>query len=159
MISLILVSALTSICVMYTASPFMSLMFAICLYINGTLMLLMLGFEFMSLINILVYVGALAVLFLFVVMLLELPTTILFALSRGINSLLGILVVATIIAWSSFNRGLASVRSSQYMHKITHEMLSSAGEALYAEFADALIINSIILTVALIGALALAERR
>ena len=61
----------------------MGLMFAVMLFINSSIVLLMLGFEFLSLVNLLVYVGALAVLFLFVIMLLEIPSTELRAYKRG----------------------------------------------------------------------------
>jgi NADH:ubiquinone oxidoreductase subunit 6 (subunit J) len=61
----------------------MGLMFAVMLFINSSIVLLMLGFEFLALVNLLVYVGALAVLFLFVIMLLEIPSTELRAYNRG----------------------------------------------------------------------------
>jgi len=61
----------------------MALMFAVMLFINTSIILLMLGFEFLALINMLVYVGALAVLFLFVIMLLEIPSSELRAYYRG----------------------------------------------------------------------------
>ena len=88
-LSVILLCGLLSVCVVWTRSPFMSLMFAVMLFINASLVLLMLGFEFLALINVLVYVGALAVLFLFVIMLLEIPTTELRAYYRG-YSILGL---------------------------------------------------------------------
>jgi len=61
----------------------MALMFGVMLFVNASIVLLMLGFEFLALINMLVYVGALAVLFLFVIMLLEIPSTELRAYHRG----------------------------------------------------------------------------
>ena len=64
-----------SLMVTWTKNVFMSLMYSVMLYINATCLLLMLGFEFLALINVLIYVGALAVLFLFVIMLIEVPTT------------------------------------------------------------------------------------
>ena len=58
-------------------------MYAVLLFINSSVVMLSMGFEFLALVNLLVYVGALAVLFLFVIMLLEIPATELRAYARG----------------------------------------------------------------------------
>jgi NADH:ubiquinone oxidoreductase subunit 6 (subunit J) len=68
--SFITLLVLLSFMVTWTKNVFMSLMYSVMLFINATVVLLMLGFEFLALINMLVYVGALAVLFLFVIMLI-----------------------------------------------------------------------------------------
>ena len=86
-LSCIVLCALLAIAVSWTRSPFMALMFAVMLFINTSIVLLMLGFEFLALVNVLVYVGALAVLFLFVIMLLEIPSTELRAYHRGWSTL------------------------------------------------------------------------
>jgi len=65
----------------------MALMFGVMLFVNASVVLLMLGFEFLAMINMLVYVGALAVLFLFVIMLLEIPSVELRSYHRGWSSL------------------------------------------------------------------------
>src|SRR4051794_33915309 len=92
-ISSIMMCSLAAIAVSWTRSPFMALMYSVGLFINSSFVLMMLGFEFLALVNLLVYVGALAVLFLFVIMLLEIPATELRAYSRGWSTL-GVLVLA-----------------------------------------------------------------
>jgi hypothetical protein len=69
----------------------MALMYSVMLFLNASFVLLLLGFEFLALVNLLVYVGALAVLFLFVIMLLEIPATELRACGWSLLGLAGAL--------------------------------------------------------------------
>ncbi len=153
--SAICLCGLLSILVVWTRSPFMSLMFAVMLFINASIVLLMLGFEFLALINILVYVGALAVLFLFVIMLLEIPSTELRAYNRGWSTLALFGVLASRLFTST------SVQPSLPMAVFlpTLESITAVGHAFYIRYADLLILNSLVLTVALFGALVLAHTR
>ena len=151
----ILLCALLSIAVGYTKSPFMSLMYSVMLFINSSFVLMMLGFEFLALVNLLVYVGALAVLFLFVIMLLEIPATELRAYSRGWSTL-GVLVFIL--------NGIFQMTPSMGTRSIVTglpgaESITNLGHALYLYFADLLILNSLVLTVALFGAFAIAPVR
>jgi len=134
----------------------MSLMYSVMLFINATIVLLMLGFEFLALVNMLVYVGALAVLFLFVIMLLEVPTTELRAYYRGFSvlALLGVLSSRLFVGTSP----LVSTLQTPIFNP-TLESISSIGYAFYIRYADVLILNSLVLTIALFGALVLAHTR
>lgn len=141
----------------------MSLMFAVGLYVNASLALLVLGFEFLALVNLLVYVGALAVLFLFVVMLLEIPTTELRAYHRG-GSVLALLVAlaSRVVNIPSFGGNLStSPHSSLPLCSLlpSAESISAVGHAFYIRHADLLVLNSLVLTLALFGALVLAHTR
>lgn len=180
--------ALLSILVCWTRSPFMSLMYAVLLFINASVVLLLLGFEFLALVNLLVYVGALAVLFLFVIMLLEIPATELRAYARGWSTLalLGILACGRLtlylkstllLPFNQYSEGFASrvtdksdivlgAKTIGCSHNLTTftfvpamESINSLGEALYIHYADILILNSMVLTIALFGALVLAHIR
>nr|YP_010388663.1 NADH dehydrogenase subunit 6 [Leontynka pallida]UPQ43830.1 NADH dehydrogenase subunit 6 [Leontynka pallida] len=142
--------ALLSIGVSWTRSPFMALMFAVMLFTNASIAMLMLGFEFLALLNMLVYVGALAVLFLFVIMLLELPATELRAYNRGWSTL----ALAGVLASRAFTAAPESFGFTP-----SFEALTFVGHALYVRYADLLILNSLVLTVALFGALVLAHLR
>ena len=139
--------------VTWTKNVFMSLMYSVMLYINATCLLLMLGFEFLALINVLIYVGALAVLFLFVIMLIEVPTTELRAYYRG-SSVLGLLSYVLIV-------GMFNMRhdGTTFAMTPTQESLMQIGYAFYLQYADILILNSLVLTIALFGALVLAHTR
>lgn len=164
---------LLAISVSWTRSPFMSLMFAVMLFINASVCLLMLGFEFLALINILVYVGALAVLFLFVIMLLEIPSAELRAYNRGWSTLalFGFLgITKTLFSQSGSPWFSVSKETFEPNDLFSHgfhsdiagfiptlESLTYVGHAFYVVYADLLILNSLILTIALFGALVLAN--
>ncbi len=133
----------------------MSLMYSVMLFINATVVLLMLGFEFLALVNMLVYVGALAVLFLFVIMLLEVPTTELRASYRG-YSVLALLGVLACRLFADVSPAAESFHlAGTPVFNPTLESISSIGYAFYIRYADILILNSLVLTIALFGALIL----
>jgi len=161
LLSCIFHNALLAICVSWTRSPFMSLMFAVMLFINSSVIMLSLGFEFLAMVNMLVYVGALAVLFLFVIMLLEIPSAELRAYHRGWSTiaLFGILAITkTLFSFVPFPN-LGSDVTSMAGFIPTLESLTYVGHAFYVRYADLLILNSLVLTVALFGALVLANTR
>jgi NADH:ubiquinone oxidoreductase subunit 6 (subunit J) len=168
LLSCIFHSALLAIAVSWTRSPFMALMFAVMLFINTSVVLLMLGFEFLALVNMLVYVGALAVLFLFVIMLLEIPSAELRAYHRGWSTLalFGFFGITKLFFSDigSFWTGLSSSKNDCPVSSVagfipTLESLTYVGHAFYIRYADLLILNSLVLTVALFGALVLAHTR
>jgi len=177
LLSCIFHNALLAICVSWTRSPFMSLMFAVMLFINSSVIMLSLGFEFLAMVNMLVYVGALAVLFLFVIMLLEIPSAELRAYHRGWSTiaLFGILAITKTLFSFVFNNldfpfigtmfsfvpfpNLGSDVTSMAGFIPTLESLTYVGHAFYVRYADLLILNSLVLTVALFGALVLANTR
>jgi NADH:ubiquinone oxidoreductase subunit 6 (subunit J) len=154
----VMICALLAIGVSWTRSPFMALMYSVLLFINASFVLMMLGFEFMALVNLLVYVGALAVLFLFVIMLLEIPATELRAYGRGWSTM-GVMVFLTMAFGpylTSFNGGYNRIIVTGVCNA---ESISTLGHALYLYYADLLILNSLVLTVALFGAFATAPVR
>jgi NADH:ubiquinone oxidoreductase subunit 6 (subunit J) len=158
----ILLCAFLSLCVCWTRSPFMSLMYSVLLFINATFVLLLLGFQFLALVNLLVYVGALAVLFLFVIMLLEIPATELRAFHRGwsVLGLLGALASRVVLLpWPLEGVGAQSWALPSWSLPCGFEALSVLGHGLFLRYADLLMLNSLVLTVALFGALALAHLR
>lgn len=152
--SLILSLALLSVMVSWTRNVFMSLMYSVMLFVNASVVLLILGFEFLALVNMLVYVGALAVLFLFVIMLLEIPSAELRAYYRGwsVLALIGLTASRLFYGISPF-----SSTFSGYSFTPTLESISHIGFAFYIRYADILILNSLVLTIALFGALVLAH--
>lgn len=155
-LSFITLLALLSILVTYTKNVFMSLMYSVMLFVNATIVLLLLGFEFLALVNMLVYVGALAVLFLFVIMLLEVPTTELRAYYRGFSILAlgGVLASRLFIGQYENMNNVFSITPS---FNSTMESISAIGYAFYISYADVLILNSLVLTIALFGALVLSS--
>jgi NADH:ubiquinone oxidoreductase subunit 6 (subunit J) len=157
--SFIALLAFLSIMISYTRNIFMSLMYSILLFINSCVVLLSLGFEFLAIVNLLVYVGALAVLFLFVVMLLEIPTTELRAYYRGYSvlAMLGFLSCKLFFISDLFNFNISN--NTLFSFIPTLESISNVGFAFYIRYSDVLILNSLVLTIALFGALVLAHTK
>ena len=156
--SFIALLAFLSILVSLTRNVFMSLMYSILLFLNACAVLLSLGFEFLALVNVLVYVGALAVLFLFVIMLLEIPSTELRAYYRGYSVLAMLGFLSIRLFWFSDLFNINYSNNTIFTFIPTLESISSVGYALYIRYIDVLILNSLILTIALFGALVLAHK-
>jgi NADH:ubiquinone oxidoreductase subunit 6 (subunit J) len=150
--SFFLLLALLTFLISWTRNVFMSLMYSVMLFVNASLVLFVLGFEFLALVNLLVYVGALAVLFLFVIMLLNIPTSELRAFYRG-KSFIALGAVSFVVARMLFVPTFNSINVGFF--KPTQESINAIGEAFYIRFADVLIFNSLVLTTALFGALVL----
>jgi NADH:ubiquinone oxidoreductase subunit 6 (subunit J) len=155
----ILFSAFLAIMVSFTRNVFMSLIYAVLLFVNATVVLLTLGFEFLALVNMLVYVGALAVLFLFVIMLLEIPSAELRAYYRGYSVLALMSFIACRLFYGISPMSTTFVSSPIFTFTPTMESISAIGYAFYIRYADVLILNSLVLTIALFGALVLAHTR
>lgn len=151
MLTLVLFSIITTqgFALCATNNVFMAVMHTVLLFCTSSLVLLSLGYEFMAIINVLIYVGALAVLFLFVVMLINVPASSLanYYVGFGALSALGVVNTRLINGDCVYNAVIAS------------ESLAHVGQALYIHYADVLILNSIVLTVALIGALTIAQTK
>ncbi len=156
--SFIALLAFLSITISYTRNVFMSLMYSILLFINSCAVLLSLGFEFLAIVNVLVYVGALAVLFLFVIMLLEIPSTELRAYYRGYSVLAMLGLISIRIFFFSDLLNINTSNNTIFSFVPTLESISNVGYAFYIVYADVLVLNSLILTIALIGALVLAHK-
>ena len=135
---------------------FLALLLCALLFMSGASLYWMLGFDFLAIVNVYVYVGALAILFLFIQMLLEASATALWAFRRGMSSLYFFLVVAV----TGYDFVLFKESSFSFIPLKTHlESLSSISYALYIRYADFLILNSLVLTLALFGALVHAHHR
>lgn len=153
----ILITQCIALCA--TNSVFMSVMQTVLLFCTSSILLLQLGYEFMAIINVLIYVGALAVLFLFVVMLIHVPASTLhgYVLGVGALSLFGV-VGSRIFNLSPISQNVQSMEGI-YEAIFAVESLTHIGQAFYVHYGDILILNSIVLTVALLGALTIAHTR
>lgn len=60
-----------SFLLIFAKNPIHSVLYLICCFLNGAGFILFLGLEFLAVIFVIIYVGAIAVLFLFVVMMLD----------------------------------------------------------------------------------------
>jgi NADH-ubiquinone oxidoreductase chain 6 len=68
---LTLISLISALCVITSTNPVIAIVFLIVLFINVGIYLILMGLQFIGLSYLLVYVGAITVLFLFIVMMLS----------------------------------------------------------------------------------------
>ena len=144
------VTLLSAIMVISARNPVHSVLFLILAFCSSSGLLILLEAEFMAMIFIVVYVGAIAVLFLFVVMMLNIKISeVVEEIYQylpvggfiGIIFFLEVLLIVDNIEWTS---GLDAVSN-----------LSSLGQVLYSHYALTFLMAGIILLVAMIGAIVL----
>jgi NADH-quinone oxidoreductase subunit J len=143
-------------------NPVYSVLFMILAFFNAAGLFILLGAEFLAMILVVVYVGAVAVLFLFVVMMLDVDFT---ASKQGflqylpIGASLGLVVlieVALVVgAWKIGPASLANV-TTPMPPGVTNTM--ALGHVLYTQYAYLFEAAGIILLTAMIGAIVLTLR-
>jgi NADH-ubiquinone oxidoreductase chain 6 len=85
---LILISLISALCVITSTNPILAIVFLIVLFVNIGVYLILMGLQFIGLSYLLVYVGAITVLFLFIVMMLSVDISALVETGSNYNKLL-----------------------------------------------------------------------
>ena len=178
LIILSLISIFCGILVIVSKNPIISVLFLISLFLSISLYLMFIGYNFIGISYLLVYIGAVSILFLFILMLINVRVSEL--LSETSNSLpLSIIIafsfspiISQIIPFSIYNnittfnfkQGLKLNENDVIMHisyeswdnkLIENYYISSIGNVLYTNFSIWLILTSIILLLAMIGCIVL----
>jgi NADH-quinone oxidoreductase subunit J len=146
-------------------NPIASLMFLVLTFFALAGIYVLLNAHFIAAAQVIVYAGAILVLFLFVIMLLNLGHDYRSDLRSGGWIVLGF-IGAGILGWAVF-RGVADPaavvqRGGQEAIDASLEQLNAVGaigEPLFREFLIAFELTSILLLVAIVGAVVLAKRR
>ena len=144
-------------------NPVTSVLFLILAFVNAAGLFVMMGAEFLAMILVVVYVGAVAVLFLFVVMMLDVDFA---ALRQGfqrylpVGGLIGaIFLIELILVVGSWTIDPGLVQAP--LGHATGEGLTNTqelGRVLYTDYAYFFQIAGLILLVAMIGAIVLTLR-
>jgi NADH-quinone oxidoreductase subunit J len=155
----------SAVMVVASRNPVHSVLFLILAFFNAAGLFILLGAEFVAMILVIVYVGAVAVLFLFVVMMLDINFA---ELRRGINSYLpfGIFVGVVLFVELAFLvfEGWAGADKMQGVIAApvpTAGHISNTralGQLLYTQYLYVFQIAGLILLVAMIGAIVLTLR-
>lgn len=142
-------------------NPMHSLMFMLLLFFHIAGLYLTLNAEFLAAIQMIVYAGAILVLFLFVVLLLNLREEVadrryVVPWPVGVLASLGLFVM---VAYSlkSLTIGPAGMITTEVIKRETHTKV--LGKVLYTEYLYPFEIVSLILLVAIIGAIVLAKKK
>ena len=150
-----------SLLVVTRRNPVHSVMWMLLLFFHIAGLYLFLNAEFIAAIQVIVYAGAILVLFLFVVLLLNLKEEI--SIKRFVGSwpaglfVTGLLFVSVVTALGSYVKGPVGKHSIQVIRSETHT--KALGKLMYTEYLFPFEIASLILLVAVVGAIVLAKRK
>jgi NADH-quinone oxidoreductase subunit J len=145
-------------------NPVHSVLFLILVFFNAAGLFLLTGAEFLAMILLVVYIGAVAVLFLFVVMMLDIDFT---ELRSGvlqyapIGILVGLVVAAelvVVIGGSVLTPEAAKSITMPIPNPATRTNTAALGDVLYTNYVYFFQIAGLVLLVAMIGAIVLTLR-
>ena len=159
-----IVAVLSALMVISSKNPVHSVLFLILSFINAAGLFILLGAEFLAMILVIVYVGAVAVLFLFVVMMLDINFIKLregFLQYLPFGSLLGI-VLLTELAIIFFSDKLTDMNLVEYNKLPSFKEIENTkdiGLVLYTDYFYLFQLSGLILLVAMIGSIVLTLRQ
>ena len=150
----------SAIAVIFARNPVHSVLWLILAFFNAAGLMLLVGAEFIAMLLVIVYVGAVAVLFLFVVMMLDIDFA---SLRRGFTANLpfGIIIALVlagevIVAALSWKAG--PTLSGHAIPAAAQPNIVALGQLLYSRYLFAFEIAGLILLVAMVGAIVLTHR-
>lgn len=141
-------------------NPVHSVLFLVAAFFNAAGLFLLLGAEFLAMMLVVVYVGAVSVLFLFVVMMLDIDMAVLrrsFATHLPLGALVGIVLVAEIILAVQASEGGGTAAAMQPMPAGVSNT-EALGRILYTDYVFFFQTAGLVLLVAMIGAIVLTLR-
>ncbi|MEJ0026005.1 MAG: NADH-quinone oxidoreductase subunit J [Rhizomicrobium sp.] len=149
--------------VIVARNPVHSVFFLILAFFNAAGLFVLLGAEFLAMILIIVYVGAVAVLFLFVVMMLDVDFA---ELKSGVQQYIlvgagvGLLLLFELVFFvaTKWNLGAASPSALAHPTPTTLTNTEAIGRILYTDYVYYFQIAGLVLLVAMIGAIVLTLR-
>ena len=159
------VAVASGVMVVSARNPVHSVLFLILAFFNAAGLFLLMGAEFLAMILVIVYVGAVAVLFLFVVMMLDID----FAQLRAgavkylpIGALVGFILLAELVlvfgSWV-IAPNVAALAAAPTPSSVAMTNTRALGDLLYTRYIFAFQAAGMILLVAMIGAIVLTLRR
>jgi NADH-quinone oxidoreductase subunit J len=143
-------------------NPVHSVLFLILAFINAAILFLLAGAEFLAMILVIVYVGAVAVLFMFVVMMLDVDFV---ALREGVQryapvgALVGVVLfveLALVVSGWTLAPGAAAARLSPTPDDVTNTQ--ALGSLIYTKYLYLFELSGMVLLVSMIGAIVLTLR-
>ena len=155
------IAVFSSVMVVISRNTVYSVFFLILVFINISILFIMIGAEFLGMIILIVYVGAVAVLFLFVVMMLNIVEQESKPIRRkgfiknlSIGAVIGIIIfLELIVVIGGWKYKGTFVSLSEV--SITISNTRALGNVLYTDYIHLFQISGIILLIAMIGAISL----
>ena len=157
------IAVFAAIMVTVSRNTVYSVFFLILVFINISILFIMIGAEFLGMIMLIVYVGAVAVLFLFVVMMLNITEQITKRTSRkglinniSVSSVIGVIIfleLLVVIGGWKYKDTFVPLFSANINMNISNT--HALGNILYTDYIHLFQVSGIILLVAMIGAITL----
>ena len=154
------VTIASAVAVIFARNPVHSVLWLILAFFNAAGLMLIAGAEFIALILVIVYVGAVAVLFLFVVMMLNIDFgTLRSGFSRHLpfGVLIALVLLAEIIIAISARRAGPALTGAA-PPETAQPNIVALGELMYSRFLFPFELAGLILLVAMVGAIVLTHR-
>ncbi|MFX4222455.1 MAG: NADH-quinone oxidoreductase subunit J [Thalassobaculum sp.] len=156
------VAVASGVMVVTSRNPVHSVLFLILAFFNAAGLFVLMGAEFLAMILVVVYVGAVAVLFLFVVMMLDINFVELrqgFARYLPIGGLIGLVLLAELVlvagVWT-FSPEVTASAAAPIPEGVTNT--EALGQVIYTHYVLPFQAAGLILLVAMIGAIVLTLR-
>ena len=159
------VAVLSGILVVANRNPVYSVLFLILTFFNAAGLFVLMGAEFLAMMLVVVYVGAVAVLFLFVVMMLDINFV---ALRQGfvrylpIGAIIGVILIAELIfifgGWVAPAPTAGAVLAAPTPALEQASNTQALGQLLYTQYFYLFQAAGMVLLVAMIGAIVLTHR-
>ena len=150
----------SAVAVIFARNPVHSVLWLILAFFNAAGLMLLAGAEFIAMLLVIVYVGAVAVLFLFVVMMLDIDFAKLrsgFTKNLPFGLVIALVLLAEIVlAVSAWKAGPAM--SGAKIPEASQPNIETLGEMLYSQYLFPFELAGLILLVAMIGAIVLTHR-
>ncbi|RQQ33687.1 NADH-quinone oxidoreductase subunit J [Burkholderia stagnalis] len=150
--------------VITSRNPVASALFLVLAFFNAAAIWMLLEAEFLAILLVLVYVGAVMVLFLFVVMMLDINIDFLrrdFKKFVPMATVVGAIIVVetALVLWHGYGATESPVRAMAQGAMATWPNTRLIGKVIYTDYIFAFEIAGLVLLVAIIAAVALTERK
>ncbi len=158
------VAVISAILVVVNRNPVYSVLFLILTFFNAAGLFVLLGAEFLAMMLVVVYVGAVAVLFLFVVMMLDINFAALregFVRYAGIGAIIGVVLAAEIIfviASGAMSPAVSVIGGSPTPPADQVGNTAALGRILYTDYFYLFQASGLVLLIAMVGAIVLTHR-
>lgn len=155
------VTITSAVLVIFARNPVHSVLWLILAFFNAAGLMLLAGAEFIAMLLVIVYVGAVAVLFLFVVMMLDVDFASLrsgFTRNLPFGLMIALVLLAEIVIAVSARGAGPVLRGTAGAPANAAPNIEALGEALYTRYLIPFELAGLILLVAMIGAIVLTHR-
>ena len=159
-----LITVMSGLMVITVRNPVHAVLFLILAFFNAAGLFVLLGAEFLAMILVIVYVGAVAVLFLFVVMMLDVDFAELragFTKFLPVGGLVGAILLGELLlavsAWTISPQAASQIRE-RIPSTATTTNTEAIGQVLYTKYVFFFELSGLILLIAMIGAIVLTLR-